>query len=170
MKHVLAVALAVVFLLFPSAEARQRHADIQVTSPPTMSAWSAKLTRQLGNAIIYPQPIRGGLASGFVRVRFSMNGNGTVNGMQLVKRSGSRQLDQAALQAVSKLSKNGITPTEVSASRPVEAHLFFAESDGDLQRLLAADKKYTNPANSVAASEKPILLASYSRTNGDHTR
>lgn len=89
--------------------------------------------------------------------------------MQLVRKSGSRLLDNAALYAVSKLDRVSIMPTSIAAGRLIEAHLLFAQNPEQLRDVEAANRAYHEiPSNQVAsAGEKPLLLASLARAPVD---
>jgi len=169
MKNVLLTAMAVIMVLFPSAHAKQRGADINVTAPPTVQVWAAKLARTLDERMRYPRAL--GPAerlAGFVHVRFAMESDGSLKGMWLSKTSGNRKIDRAALDAVSRLNRVSVMPIGIQAGRKIEAHLFFAEDEQQMRDLIAANKAYRgSPADAVASAEdKPLLLASLARMPG----
>lgn len=168
MKKVLLLALAVIQLLSSNAEAKKREQDITVTAPLTVKVWAQGLTRRLENALQYPD----GLTifnpnHAFARVQFSLNADGSLRDMHLVRKSGSRALDKAALKAVSKLDRMGVMPTNISPGRLIEAHLLFAKSEEQLRDVAAANKAFgKTPSNQLAsATDKPLLLASLAMTS-----
>jgi TonB family protein len=162
-KNVLLVALAVTQLLSSNAEAKKRGQDITVTAPLTVKVWAQGLTRRLDDALQYPT----GLTiynpnHAFARVQFSLNADGSIRDMYLVRKSGSRALDKAALKAVLKLDRISAMPTSITPGRLIEAHLLFAQSEEQLRDVAAANKAFgRTPSNQVAsATDKPLLLAS----------
>lgn len=164
MKPLVLLVLAGATLPLASVEAQPPNSDISVFAPPTMQVWSARMTRRLESQMEYPRfMVPGDVPSGFLRVRFSVDGDGNLRNARIVKRSGSKLIDKSALYAVSKLDRVSATPRELDASRDIEAHLFFASTRSQLVKLIAANKAYTSPEQTnVASSRKPIILASAS--------
>lgn len=166
MKKILLIAMSASQILFSNADAKKRIEEITVTAPPTVPVWAAKLSRKLDDTMRYPAAILGtDPVHGFVRIRFSMNADGSLSGMQVTRRSGSRLLDNAALSAVAKLDRISVMPIGITAGRFIEAHLLFAQTEGQMRELVAANKAYReSPSERIAsANDRPLLLASLAR-------
>lgn len=167
MKQVILIAATMMIAPFSSAHAQPRVQEIQVTARPSVPVWAAQLSRELDRKMRYPRSLSpDDRLYGFVRVRFSMDTDGSINSLRLVRRSGSGLIDRAALRAVSSLSRVSVMPVGIVPTRQIEAHLFYAENDQQMRGLVAANKAYRDPmANALAANDgKPLLLAALART------
>jgi TonB family protein len=166
MKQILLTIVAVVLTLFPTAQAKTHAPDIRVTAAPTEPSWAARLSRTLDERMTYPTSLSPyDRPSGFARVLFSMNRDGTIRDMSLLRRSGSRAIDRAAMKAVSQLSGISVLPYSVDQGREIEADLFFADDEQQLRNMVAENRRWHAPASQAIAStdKAPIVLASLAR-------
>lgn len=166
MKQILLTIVAVVLTLFSTAQAKTHAPDIMVTAVPSEQSWAARLSRKLDERMTYPVSLNPyDQPSGFVRVLFSMNRDGTIRDMSLLRRSGSRAIDRAAMKAVSLLSGISVLPFSVDQGREIEADLFFADDEQQLRHMVAENRRWHAVASQAVAStnQAPIVLASSAR-------
>ncbi|WP_271301061.1 energy transducer TonB family protein [Sphingomonas sp. CV7422] len=169
MKRLFLTAIVIMSVLFPVAEAKKRPTDIHVTAPATVQLWAAQLSRRINDAMRYPvamSPTE--RLYGFAHVRFTMNADGSLRSVWFCRKSGNRQIDQAALNAASKLNGLASLPAGIASGRQIEAQLFFAEDEEEMRDMVRANTRVRDlPADALAErTDPPLVLASLARMPG----
>lgn len=135
----LASTLAVTALAVPASSQ-----DLVVTSQRTVEALVADASRDLDRQLA--RSVRGQRfdgAQGLAIVRFECSEDGKPQEMSLVRKSGSRSIDTAALQAVGRLSTLHPLPQSIARGQLFQANVIVADSQyrlEELQRTLARDE------------------------------
>lgn len=114
-------------------QAGQAGPDITVTAPAAseLSAWSARVGGAIDREMRYPRLL--GLSNsheGMVDVTFRCSEDGTPTEVTLARKSGSRLLDRAGLQAVQRVGSLHPLPNGVSHKQVYRARMLFAIEDG----------------------------------------
>lgn len=138
-KFTVSVISASMFALLPAGALARGGPAIVVTAPEvSVSSWSARITRALDRNLTYPTPMRGEPAEGVVAVKFLCSDNGTPSGVAIARSSGSRELDAAALQAVTHIATLHPLPDGITHDQPFEANILYATSQKKHDRQMAA--------------------------------
>ena len=141
MKRVLLAAVAV--CLAAPAWSQSDNSDptnpvpmvITAANRPTVAQWSQKLGRQLDRRLVYPQtspPWE--IAEGTVLVRFACGDDGKPAAVKLFRCSGNRKIDQAALNAVSRMNTMHPMPARIAHNVGFQANIIFAVDQESLDR------------------------------------
>ena len=134
----------------------------QQASPVTLAAWSARVEKALDRTLYYPAAMGGRLpGSGTVRVKFNCSDSGRPDKVSLYKSSGDRDLDRAAVAAVSRIASLHPLPDGMSHGQKYVATILFATSQDEYDqqlRVLRADAVKSNawfkgPANIALLSD-----------------
>ena len=137
MKYALLAALAVSSVMSGALLAQGQ--TIVVTSPrDAVTQWAAAVSRDLDSALKYPRFMgRQRPATGIVSVRFNCSDDGRADNVVVTRHSGSRVLDRAAIQAISQIRSLHPIPGELATNQLVQANIYFAEDESDLQQQKA---------------------------------
>lgn len=127
-----------IFVLLP-AGAIAAEKPIVVTGPEvSLNAWSGRVVRALDRNLYYPIPIRGVPDEGVASVKFLCSEDGTPAKVAIVKSSGSRVLDAAAVRAVRRIVTLHPLPDGITHDQPFQANILYATSQEKLDRQVAA--------------------------------
>lgn len=128
MTRTLCASTALALLLAaPAATAAQE--DVVVTAP-TLEQWSAKMARELERNIDYPPPYHGRQYSeGVTRIRFACSETGAPAELSVLRSSGDRRLDKAALRAVGRIKTMHPLPAGITHDQRYAAVILFAASE-----------------------------------------
>lgn len=153
MKYVLCAALAVSFIMPETSIARNDDRTIVVESRhDAVKQWASSVSRELDSRLIYPTyGVIGEPPTGIVTVRFNCVGDGTASNVVVTRHSGDRQLDRAAVYAVSHLKSLHPLPGLLATNQRVQANIFFASSEDQL-KFQTAQLRHER-AEAVAASK-----------------
>ncbi len=127
MRTTYAAALAASLLLTVGTQAE----DIIVESSSfTHHTWLTQVSRQLDSKLSYPQMLttNSSQPAGAVSVRFIADQQGRPTALEVVRESGTRALDRAALRAVAKLNSLRPMPTAFNGNHQFRADIVFASS------------------------------------------
>ncbi len=159
----LAVAFAAAALVVPARLAAQTSPAEQVT----LVQWGERVGKELNQRIRYPTMIGGiPFATGVVRVKFNCSENGRPNNVAVIKGSGSRALDKAAVEAVQHVATLHPLPDGMGHDQPYQAVILFETDQNAYDRALARIRADAVKSNAwfkgpgVAASQVgPIMIA-----------
>jgi periplasmic protein TonB len=172
MQNMMTKALFCAAISFAPQAAMARHGGpapdaITVTAGPSVAEWTAHVAQGLDDHLSYPKQIgTGDYAEGAVRVAFRCSESGTPADVSVVQSSRSRDLDQAAVYAVSHIPTLHPLPEGVGHDRPMEAWVFFAS---DQDAIIKLKRGFQRQAQIAAASRAgqaqlasltPIVIAS----------
>jgi periplasmic protein TonB len=158
--------LALVPLLAAPAWAGGRSQD---GNPPAITVeggqenvaqWSQRIGHSLNQQIVYPRQM--GIANfneGVARVGFHCSEDGRPDGVSLIRSSGSRDLDRAAMQAVQSIRTLHPLPDGVSHERGMEAWVAFAPDEESLQRMTRDTSRAAQFANAQAEQGRQSQVA-----------
>ncbi|MDB5662845.1 MAG: TonB family protein [Sphingomonas bacterium] len=135
----------------------------------TLAAWSARVIDGVGRHLDYP---RGTFSQqemeGIVRVKFLCSETGAPDGIEVLKSSGYRPLDRAALTAIKRIVTLHPLPKGMAHDQKYEAVILFASSEDSAFRLqqkeMQRDALRRNEwfekkhQQSETASANPIIL------------
>lgn len=112
------------------------HSDINVTAQQqTLEKWTQRTGHMLSRNLTYPD-IASGPQEGVVAVKFVCSDKGTPAGVTLLRSSGSRQLDNAALKGVARISSLHPLPAGLGPSQKYVATVLFAKDQGSYFRQI----------------------------------
>ena len=167
-----AVAFAAATIIVPSGIAAQTTVigTAAQTTPAervTLVQWGERVNKELNKQIHYPTLIGGQpFATGMVRVKFNCSESGRPDKVTLLKSSGSRALDRAAVAAMQHVATLHPLPDGMGHDQQYQAVILFetdqAAYDSGLKAMQAEAVK-TNAwfkGSSMAATQVgPILMA-----------
>ncbi len=147
MKHVLLAAAAASTFLFPAiSQGQSNDADqivIRGAHTPSFGQWRESLSHKLSDSLVYPRAFRTtGLAEGTVAIQFACGEDGTPNSVRLLRSSGDRSLDQAALKAATRIKGLHPLPAQLLGGETIRANLIFAGDNDSLDRQISALRKH----------------------------
>jgi len=132
------IIVSVMLALLP-AGAMAAEKQILVTAPEvSLTQWSGRVVRALERNLTYPIPIRGAPNQGVVSVKFLCSETGTPSEVAIVKSSGSRDLDAAAVRAITRIATLHPLPDGIAHDQPFQANIIYATSQKKLDRQIAA--------------------------------
>ena len=149
MKLVLLASLA--FLATPALSQNDDANPMVITaaSRPTVAVWSQKITQRLNNTLKSSVSWRDwNFPEGTVSVRFSCGDDGKPTSVALFRRSGEREVDSAALRAVSHLNALHPMPSAIGHDVTIQANIIFAADNESLARQQAVLRR--NEAQRIA--------------------
>lgn len=159
---ILSFATAALALLFPvTSIAQTSDPTIMIVAPPvTFNQWSRSMTDNIEKHLYYPMSFANERSPvGIVSVGFRCDGTGGVTEVVLLKKSGNRTLDNAALFAVRKMTSTHPMPARFKGNETFLANILFAtdrdEYDRQIRLLHAAAIKQN--AKSLSPNQ-PIAL------------
>lgn len=141
-----AVTLALLSTMSPArlearTAARSAQEEVLVRSP-TVARWTTSLSRQLGRFMEYPRADYGlAFPEGTTWVDFTCSDDGRPANITVSQRSGSRNIDRAAVRAVERIQSLHPLPGGVDHSQRYRAVLIFAASQGEANRQLRVAMK-----------------------------
>jgi len=104
----------------------------------TLDAWAGRLSQQISDNLTVPNLVGARSdVSGLVSVRFHCGPDGRPTALTITRRSGIREIDNAALRAIGKLNSLHPLPDEMTTGRSVRADIVFAQDQITLDRLSA---------------------------------
>lgn len=134
MRTTYAAALAASLFLSVGTQAE----DIIVESSSfTHQAWLTQVSRQLNAKLDYPQMLttNSSQPAGAVSVRFMADQTGRPVALEVVRESGTRALDRAALRAIAKLNSLRPLPAAFNGNHQFRADIIFASSPSETAGL-----------------------------------
>lgn len=134
MRTTYAAALAATLLFSAGTQAE----DIIVESSSfTHEAWLTHVSRQLDARLTYPQMLttNSSQPAGAVSVRFVADQQGRPAALEVVRGSGTKALDRAAMRAVSKLNSLHPMPAAFNGNHLFRADIVFASSPSESAAL-----------------------------------
>lgn len=135
MKLIILAPLALLAAPALSQPANDNLMVITAASRPTITQWSQKIERDLSRHLVSPRSFTPwNIAEGTVLVRFVCGVDGKPASVALYRGSGSRQVDQAALRAVSHMATMHPMPARVSHDATFQANIIFAVDQASLER------------------------------------
>ncbi|RDE05984.1 TonB family protein [Sphingomonas aracearum] len=160
MRKVLFLLAAAAAVPLTASAAQDDRKIVVVAKPISVAAWSTMIGKRINAHLVYPTPPSNELrATGVSSVAFQCSEDGRPAGVALLRKSGSRALDGAALRAVSEVRTLHPLPEGVHGSRKFRANIIFA-SDRAGQMRLAREVASEMAATRVAEpGGVPILLA-----------
>ncbi|HEX4846729.1 MAG TPA: TonB family protein [Novosphingobium sp.] len=167
MKFLIPAAFAACLLVPQSSLADQVDPDVLVRAPTQTQAWMDELSSQLTHGLRYPASPTGQYASGIVAIGFIPGNGNSPAELAVLRSSGSKALDRAALRAVGRLEGLSPLPQGVLEVSVIRANIIFAESKGQLDRY--ATQLRHDEAARIAASgpeQTQIALTVSNRTPG----
>ena len=153
-------------LAVPTAalQAGQTEPDITVTAPAAgeLRAWSIRVGSAIDREMRYPRLL--GLSNsheGMVDVTFRCSEDGTPTAVTLARKSGSRLIDRAGLQAVQRVDSLHPLPNGVSHDQVYRARMLFAIDDGfgREQRKAETLREEADVANARLAGNRQVASA-----------
>jgi TonB family protein len=133
-----------------------------ITAPPTRAEWANQLSRNLDNAVQYPQPLFGRPSdAGLVSVVFIADSNGKPMAAKIVFSSRSYELDRAAMAAIKRMKPVFPKPANLADNQRIRANVFFATSNRDFEkqlRLLRLDTAQAAAQPSIGAEVLAINI------------
>ena len=133
----------------------------QYTSPATatLTAWSTRVSAELDQKLPQPQMLPGRPSpSGVVVVKFGCSETGAPSDVAIVKSSGSRALDRAALQGIKRVGLHPL-PDGMTHGQRFQAAILFANSPEEARALLIGMRKDAERQNSWFATRPPQTAA-----------
>ncbi|WP_271079389.1 energy transducer TonB family protein [Aurantiacibacter sp. MUD61] len=130
-----AIALVAGGLSVPLHAQDQAQDTIIVQPASSEAVFAGRLTQELDQQLArvrFPLRVED---TGIVRVRFVTDDDGTPGEAYIYESSGSRFLDRAAVQAVSRMDSVGPAPWGSEDGQQVQANIIFANSEYELGRL-----------------------------------
>ena len=152
-----AVVLAITAAINPAPLAAQQEVVVEL---PTVARWSAAISRELDDSLVYPRAMHGReLPEGTAWVDFTCSESGQPAGMKIAQRSGSPMLDRAALAAVPRIKTMHPLPAGIGHDQRYRAVIMFALSESSLKeqrRAMLRDPRLNGRAsNGVLALAAP---------------
>lgn len=136
-------SVAALVLAAAPALASAQEASVTVTAP-TLAAWSTKLSKALDRELYYPPEYNG---EGTVAVSFQCSDSGAPSSVAVLKSSGSKILDHAAMRAVRHVKSLHPLPAGLAHDQRYVALLLFAQTreshDRQLKLLKAEAERRT---------------------------
>lgn len=144
-RRVFAAAFAAACVLTPGGALSQ---TTTVAERVTLQQWGQRVGDELNRRMRYPRPMSGqSAATGVVKVKFNCSDSGRPDKVALLRSSGSRVLDQAALSAVQRIATLHPLPDGMRHDQQYQAVLLF-ESDQDrydaMLKTIRSDATKTN--------------------------
>lgn len=134
MKMSLLAAVAASLLLPAGVQADQTI--IVESQRNAQRAWVAQISQDLRSQLRFPRSA--GVAeysTGAVSVRFECGPDGKPVGLNVVRKSGARMLDRAAMKAVNRLGSLHPMPDGIAGNQAFRADIVFADSAAEATRL-----------------------------------
>ncbi|WP_340315956.1 energy transducer TonB family protein [Rhizorhabdus argentea] len=129
MKRFMSMAIAGACLFAPTPQAIAQS-NGTAEEHVTLAQWSSRVTRALEHGLSYPPGLFGRASNeGVVTVKFNCSDNGSPAAVALEKSSGSRDLDAAALRAVSHIATLHPLPDGIIHGQKFLALVLFATSE-----------------------------------------
>ncbi|GGE93342.1 energy transducer TonB family protein [Sphingomonas prati] len=134
-------AAIVVLLTCTAAPGMAQHGS-QQSGPPTgditMAAWTARMDAELSKAIDHEgYRIRDQARAGTVRVKFNCSESGAPAKVAILKSSGQRDVDRAAVAAMKRIATLHPLPPGLTHEQKYEAVLLFDINASGFDRRLA---------------------------------
>lgn len=131
-----------------SSQALPDRASMMMHTTPgklvTMAEWTERMHHVLEHELRYPVAFgEERIGTGTVRVKFNCSDSGRPDKVSLLKTSGDKALDRAALTAVRRMASLHPLPTGFKRDQKFEAVVIFATDRFD-PRLRAADAERTS--------------------------
>lgn len=120
--------------------------------------WSGRVVRALDRNLHYPMPIRGGPNEGIASVKFLCSEDGTPSEIAIVRSSGSRDLDAAAVRAVARIATLHPLPEGIAHDQPFQANIVYATSQKRLDRQMATLLAEKDRSASFATRSEKLAL------------
>lgn len=149
-------------------QAHRAEAPITVEAAPTsLQEWSSRVGRNLTDNLIYPEPFgRTDYAEGAVKVAFHCSESGAPVDVSVLRTSRSKNLDQAALTAVKRISTLHPLPDGIGHDRAMQAWVFFAADQQSLNHMKKGFEREYQLAQKVPQEDRqtamlpPLIIAS----------
>jgi len=136
MKRFLSMVIAGACLFAPTSRATAQSTGT-AEEHVTLAQWSSRVTRALEHGLSYPPGLLGKASNeGVVTVKFNCSDSGSPAAVALEKSSGSRDLDTAALRAVSHIATLHPLPDGVVHGQKFQALVLFATSEDSKDAIM----------------------------------
>lgn len=136
MKRFMSMAIAGACLFAPTPQATAQSTGT-AEEHVSLALWSSRVTRALEQGLSYPSGLLGKASNeGVVTVKFNCSDNGSPGSVALEKSSGSRDLDAAALRAVSHIATLHPLPDGIVHGQKFEALVLFATSENSKYTMM----------------------------------
>ncbi|MGK2910567.1 MAG: energy transducer TonB family protein [Sphingobium sp.] len=160
MKHIVkALTAASALMLAPTAAlAGTRHLDHASATPLTLAKWAKHITTLVDQRLDYPDFGAGQVREGVVTVKFLCSESGAPSDVKLLKSSGSKQLDRAALKAVREVVSLHPLPDGMLSTQKYQAMLLFAKDQVSHKRQMAALRQQALEGNKWFGNRPQVKL------------
>jgi len=148
MKRTVSMILSGAALLATSSFASPPRDQHTGPATATLAAWSARVSAELDQKLPQPEMLPGQPSqSGVVIVKFGCSETGAPSEMAIVKSSGSRSLDRAAMQGIKRIGLHPL-PDGMTHGQRFQAAILFANSPEEARALLMGLRKEAERQNS----------------------
>lgn len=145
-KRAFAAASAAACIIMSSGASSQTTAAAERV---TLQQWGQRVGDELNRRMRYPQPLMGRRAeTGMVKVKFNCSDSGRPDKVTLLKSSGSRVLDRAALSAVQRVATLHPLPDGLGHDQQYQATLLFESSQDRYDAMLKTIRSDATKTNS----------------------
>ena len=152
MKCALSIMLSGAALLATSSFASPPTGQPATPEAGTLAAWSTRVSAELDQKLPQPQMFPGQPSpSGVVVVKFGCSETGAPSDVAIVKSSGSRSLDWAAMQGIKRVGLHPL-PDGMAHGQRFQAAILFANSPEEARTLLIGMRKEAERQNSWFAT------------------
>ncbi|MBH1998203.1 MAG: energy transducer TonB [Sphingomonadaceae bacterium] len=112
---------------FQGAAGKDHDTELNVTAQHlTVQKWAERTGQKLSAKLAYPDHLTGP-QEGIVYVKFACSDTGSPTGIDVLKSSGSRALDRAAMRGVSRIGTLHPLPVGLAPSQKYVATILFAK-------------------------------------------
>lgn len=144
---IIALMSSILGMLPYGAAGKEPRHDIEVTAQhPALKDWTARTGELLSQTLRYPT-IMSGPQEGVVAVKFLCSETGAPSGVALLKSSGSRQLDNAAMRGVIRIKSLHPLPSGMMPSQQYVATILFANDQHSYVRQIRQLEKAQQDGN-----------------------
>lgn len=143
MKLVLLASVA--FLATPALSQDDNTQPTVITAPsrPTVTTWSQNVAKQLDRHLVYPRAFgRSDYPEGTVSVRFSRGDDGKPASVEVLRSSGNRLIDRAALRAIAQIETLHPMPFAIRNDSTFQANIILAADEQSLARQQAVLRRH----------------------------
>ena len=148
MKRTVSMILGGVALLATSSFASPPAEQHKSPAAGTLAAWSTRVSAELDQMLPQPAMMPGQPSpSGVVIVKFGCSETGAPSDVAILKSSGSRSLDWAAMQGIKRVGLHPL-PDGMTHGQRFQAAILFANSPEEARALLAGMRKEAERRNS----------------------
>jgi TonB family protein len=160
MRNAVIATFAMGIAIAGSSFALAQPDSIQVEgSRTTVSSWSTAVAQDIQEQVRYPRSIgRDSTPTGTAVVRFNRGEDGKPINIVLQRSSGTSSLNHAAMAAVAQMDAIAPLPVNMASSKPIEAHIIFADSQDSLNQQVRQLNHEAVLAAKSGAKDEAIAL------------